>query len=88
MVNLVGEVPPLERLLAVPGAHVHLYGKTPRAGRKLGHVTLVDADDDWGARGPRPHRKRLVGVGRRGQARASFGYDRAPAARRSATMSP
>ena len=25
-------------------------GKTPRAGRKLGHVTLVDADDDWGAR--------------------------------------
>ena len=25
------------------GAHVHLYGKTPRAGRKLGHVTLVDA---------------------------------------------
>ena len=50
MVNLVGEVPPLESLLAVPGAHVHLYGKTPRAGRKLGHVTLVDADDDWGAR--------------------------------------
>ena len=45
MVNLVGEVPPLERLLAVPGAHVHLYGKAPRAGRKLGHVTLVDADD-------------------------------------------
>ncbi len=44
MVNLVGAVPPLERLLAVPGAHVHLYGKEPRPGRKLGHVTLVDAD--------------------------------------------
>jgi 5-(carboxyamino)imidazole ribonucleotide synthase len=46
MVNLVGRVPPLERLLAVPGAHVHLYGKEPRPGRKLGHVTLVDAGDD------------------------------------------
>jgi 5-(carboxyamino)imidazole ribonucleotide synthase len=46
MVNLVGSLPPLERLLAVPGAHVHLYGKQPRAGRKLGHVTLVDASDD------------------------------------------
>jgi 5-(carboxyamino)imidazole ribonucleotide synthase len=46
MVNLVGEVPPHQSLLAVPGAHLHLYGKTPRAGRKLGHVTLVDSDDD------------------------------------------
>ena len=46
MVNLVGESPPLERLLGVPGAHVHLYGKAPRAGRKLGHVTLVDAEED------------------------------------------
>ena len=44
MVNLVGDAPPLERLLAIPGAHVHLYGKEPRPGRKLGHVTLVDAD--------------------------------------------
>ncbi len=46
MLNVVGEVPPLQSLLGVQGAHVHLYGKTPRAGRKLGHVTLVDADDD------------------------------------------
>ncbi len=46
MVNLVGGLPPVERLLAVPGAHVHLYGKAPRPGRKLGHVTLVDAEDD------------------------------------------
>jgi 5-(carboxyamino)imidazole ribonucleotide synthase len=41
MRNLIGSVPPLDRLLAVPGAHVHLYGKTARPGRKLGHVTLV-----------------------------------------------
>jgi 5-(carboxyamino)imidazole ribonucleotide synthase len=50
MVNLVGAVPPLERLLAVQGAHVHLYGKAARPGRKLGHVTLVDADEDAVAR--------------------------------------
>ena len=46
MVNLVGGHPPLERLLAVPAAHVHLYGKEPRPGRKVGHVTLVDAGED------------------------------------------
>jgi 5-(carboxyamino)imidazole ribonucleotide synthase len=47
MVNLVGDAPPLDRLLAVPGARVHLYGKAPRPGRKLGHVTLVDpAEED------------------------------------------
>ena len=46
MVNLVGDLPPLDRLLAIRGAHVHLYGKAPRAGRKLGHLTLVDASVD------------------------------------------
>ena len=46
MVNLVGSVPPLEELAALPGAHVHLYGKEPRAGRKVGHVTLVDPDEE------------------------------------------
>ena len=30
--------------LAVPGAHVHLYGKAPRPGRKLGHVTVCGPD--------------------------------------------
>lgn len=29
----------LHRGLAVPGAHIHLYGKSPRQGRKVGHVT-------------------------------------------------
>ncbi len=43
MINLIGGVPPLEELLALPGARVHLYGKEPRPGRKVGHVTLVDA---------------------------------------------
>jgi 5-(carboxyamino)imidazole ribonucleotide synthase len=30
--------------LAVPGAHVHLYGKEGRPGRKLGHVTVCGDD--------------------------------------------
>jgi 5-(carboxyamino)imidazole ribonucleotide synthase len=45
MVNLIGETPPAERVLAVDGAHLHLYGKAPRPGRKLGHVTLTGRDD-------------------------------------------
>ena len=32
----------LAALLAIDGAHVHRYGKAPRAGRKLGHVTVTD----------------------------------------------
>jgi 5-(carboxyamino)imidazole ribonucleotide synthase len=44
MLNLVGELPPRDAVLAVPGAHLHDYGKSPRIGRKLGHCTLVDPD--------------------------------------------
>jgi 5-(carboxyamino)imidazole ribonucleotide synthase len=44
MVNLVGRVPTVGALCAVPGARVHLYGKSARPGRKLGHVNLVAAD--------------------------------------------
>lgn len=46
MVNLIGRAPPSAELLAIPGAHLHLYGKAPRAGRKIGHVTLVGDDLD------------------------------------------
>ena len=28
----------------MPGAHVHLYAKGPKAGRKLGHVTVCGDD--------------------------------------------
>jgi 5-(carboxyamino)imidazole ribonucleotide synthase len=45
MVNLIGSLPETEDVLAIPGAHLHLYGKAPRPGRKLGHVT-VRADDE------------------------------------------
>lgn len=46
MLNLIGDVPPAERLFELPRAHVHLYGKEPRPGRKLGHVTLLDPSQD------------------------------------------
>jgi 5-(carboxyamino)imidazole ribonucleotide synthase len=45
MVNLVGGIPAPVLLAGLPGAHVHLYGKTPRPGRKVGHITLVDPDE-------------------------------------------
>ena len=45
MVNLIGTVPRAEHVLRIAGAHLHLYGKEPRRGRKLGHVTLVDTPE-------------------------------------------
>jgi len=40
MINLIGEIPDERQVLAVPNAHLHLYGKSARPGRKLGHVTV------------------------------------------------
>jgi 5-(carboxyamino)imidazole ribonucleotide synthase len=51
MLNILGDVwfdggtvrePAWDKLLALPGANLHLYGKDdPRRGRKMGHVTFV-----------------------------------------------
>ncbi|MGI9153195.1 MAG: 5-(carboxyamino)imidazole ribonucleotide synthase, partial [Rubrivivax sp.] len=55
MLNLLGDLwwtadsatpatPPWSDVLALPGTHLHLYGKTePRRGRKMGHVTVTAA---------------------------------------------
>jgi len=51
MVNLLGRVPEAARLLALPDVHLHDYGKAPRAGRKVGHVT---------ARAPTPEEARRI----------------------------
>jgi 5-(carboxyamino)imidazole ribonucleotide synthase len=51
MLNLIGEVPEPSELLAVPDAHLHLYGKSLRPGRKVGHVTLrADSSEDLAKR--------------------------------------
>jgi 5-(carboxyamino)imidazole ribonucleotide synthase len=44
MINLIGTMPDRSRLLRHPGVHLHDYGKEPRPGRKLGHLTVVEQD--------------------------------------------
>jgi 5-(carboxyamino)imidazole ribonucleotide synthase len=51
MLNAIGELPPRDAVLAVPGARFHDYGKSPRPGRKVGHVTVVaDTADELDTR--------------------------------------
>ena len=40
MVNLIGELPSSADVLRYPSAHLHRYGKEPRPGRKVGHITV------------------------------------------------
>ena len=46
MFNLLGTTPDPARVLEIEGAHLHLYGKEPRPGRKLGHVTCRVQDPE------------------------------------------
>lgn len=41
MVNCVGRLPDPAAVGRIPGASFHDYGKQPRAGRKVGHVTVT-----------------------------------------------
>jgi len=50
MVNLIGRIPDPNAVLAVPNARLHLYGKEPKPGRKVGHVTVVAESHDALAR--------------------------------------
>ena len=50
MLNLLGDLwvndatPPWDQVLALPGAHLHLYGKLKASkGRKMGHLTITGA---------------------------------------------
>ena len=40
MLNWIGELPDAKPVLAEAGGHWHDYGKSPRAGRKVGHATV------------------------------------------------
>lgn len=40
MVNILGEDSLPQSVLAMPGCHVHWYGKEKRAGRKMGHINV------------------------------------------------
>lgn len=41
MINIIGQHPQKDAVLRQPDAHLHLYGKSEREGRKLGHITLT-----------------------------------------------
>lgn len=43
MINIISEKGDIESIMKLPYANVHLYGKSERPGRKLGHIT-VSAD--------------------------------------------
>ncbi|QQN49585.1 5-(carboxyamino)imidazole ribonucleotide synthase [Stutzerimonas balearica] len=40
MLNFIGEVPPVDKVIAIEDCHLHHYGKAFKAGRKVGHATL------------------------------------------------
>ncbi|MCP1641058.1 5-(carboxyamino)imidazole ribonucleotide synthase [Pseudomonas citronellolis] len=44
MLNFIGEVPPVEKVLSIADCHLHHYGKAFKAGRKVGHATLRSKD--------------------------------------------
>lgn len=49
MANIIGTLPNVARILSIPRAHLHLYDKEPRAGRKLGHCTVVGTREECDA---------------------------------------
>jgi 5-(carboxyamino)imidazole ribonucleotide synthase len=73
MLNLLGDLwwpagaaqaqsPPWEQVLALPGVHLHLYGKAEaRRGRKMGHLT-VTAEDPAQARQVAQQAAQLLGL--------------------------
>ena len=43
--NCKPRTPPWQAVLALPGTHLHLYGKLEaRRGRKMGHLNITGAD--------------------------------------------
>ena len=46
MVNIISQHPNSALILALDSAHLHLYDKSEREGRKLGHITLTPSSSD------------------------------------------
>lgn len=44
MINFIGGLPTTEEVLTIADAHLHLYAKDPRKGRKVGHATAWTGD--------------------------------------------
>ena len=43
MHNIVGVMPDMARILELSDVHIHHYGKAPRPGRKIGHITICNS---------------------------------------------
>ena len=46
MINIIGVHGPIQKVLETKNAHLHLYNKAERPGRKLGHITLTSNSID------------------------------------------
>lgn len=49
MLNIISELPTQDQITKInnlPGVYLHLYGKSPRPNRKLGHITLCAKTQD------------------------------------------
>jgi 5-(carboxyamino)imidazole ribonucleotide synthase len=46
MINCIGTMPDLASISRIPGAASHDYGKSPRANRKVGHITVTASTPD------------------------------------------
>jgi 5-(carboxyamino)imidazole ribonucleotide synthase len=42
MYNIIGKIPDTSKVATLPNFHLHLYNKSERSGRKLGHITLIN----------------------------------------------
>jgi 5-(carboxyamino)imidazole ribonucleotide synthase len=62
MLNCIGDLPERSLALAAPNTHYHIYGKVPRPGRKVGHIT-VRGDDPGAVRDRLKQLLPLVGFG-------------------------
>jgi 5-(carboxyamino)imidazole ribonucleotide synthase len=45
MLNFIGDLPSRQQAMCIKDVHFHAYGKDARAGRKVGHATLVTASE-------------------------------------------
>ncbi len=63
MLNIIGALPSLKAVAAIPDVHIHLYEKAPRPGRKLGHVNVTGPNRATVTEAVKRVWKRLPGCG-------------------------
>lgn len=44
MLNIIGQYPDIDEILAIDGVHYHSYDKQERDGRKIAHITIMPSD--------------------------------------------